>query len=194
MNFQGHIIAPRPIKKKQEAEENFFKRSSKNHNQENVCDSQSPFKIASNVPKIITQEIGKDLSIFSGVSGKFTPKSHNQIPCLIKSTRFLTTTKNINEEFLFFEKELTEELDDNNAKSEILSILSTDLNEQGINYYTTDNIRSSMPPIRPKNPFIKNFSNCSNNTGNPELVQLFPEYINNHNIILRNSVTDKIQN
>jgi len=58
------------------------------------------------------------------------------------------------EDFFDLKKNISEMIEENDAKSEILSILSTDnTDSNGFSKY----IRSSMPPLRPVNPIIKAF-------------------------------------
>jgi hypothetical protein len=95
--------------------------------------------------------------------------------------------KNFEVDFFEFRRNLSQQVEDIEAREEILSILSTEINEfeaKGKNY-----IRSSMPPLRPANPFLKNFTNEENcKTVGKDYTSV--NIINSQIPILRNSVNE----
>ena len=82
-----------------------------------------------------------------------------------------TQISNIEEDFKDFKHNLTMLIEENDAKSEILSILSSDHNDS---FSSRHSIRSSMPPLRPVNPLLKSLSLEDSATG--ALSEFFSEF------------------
>jgi len=77
----------------------------------------------------------------------------------------------IEEDFKDFRNNLTMLFEENDAKSEILSILSSDHNDS---FSSRNSIRSSMPPLRPVNPLLKTLNLEDSATG--ALSEIFSEF------------------
>jgi hypothetical protein len=167
------IIAPRPLKKKSihiPTKQNMFlsrkiigkNNSNFDNNSENNSDtsrSKNPFQLAKNISREnsflenskIPNNCKRDISLNTSLNGRnFTPMVLSEIPL-----------HEIEQDFNAINKNLQSEIKENEAKDEILSILSTDHSDSArINGNKLDikDIRSSMPALRPQNPFLKNFS------------------------------------
>jgi hypothetical protein len=77
----------------------------------------------------------------------------------------------IEEDFNDFKHNLAMLFEENDAKSEILSILSSDHNDS---FSSRNSIRSSMPPLRPVNPILKTLNLEDSATG--ALSEFFSEF------------------
>ena len=138
--------------------------------------SSSPFKLADFSKATNSKEILKNEKFFS--NQKILKNS-------TKDNNFLNNSiSNFEVDFQTFQFDLQNEIKDSEAKDEILSILSTEHNETETSTRISS-VRSSMPPLRPQNPFLKNFSH----------VDLDDEGVNNNNSngnsILRHMTKEK---
>lgn len=99
---------------------------------------------------------------------------HNSIPFFKKENNIQSRDET---QYFDFLKDLTEINDDSECKSEILTILRSKSDNFESTMYNSNkafldnsqelnsslDLRTSMPPIRPQNPFLKNFENENEN-------------------------------
>jgi hypothetical protein len=144
MNSTIQIISPRPLRN------NVFvfheNKSMKTNNSKFLCSGtigSNPFSMHSKMkesPKFLSNPASLKIELFSA---NFRKSDGNCSPKAIC---------NLEEDFFEFKNNLTMLIEENEAKSEILSILSSDHNDTNV---IRDNIRSSMSPLRPINPLFK---------------------------------------
>jgi hypothetical protein len=141
MNTKVKIISPRPLKSKVFSFPE--KRSIKTNNSKFICRGTigaNPFELHNS-----KQESPNFLDNQPLITLEMC--SRNSI-----SNCSPIALSHLNEDFFDFKSNLTMLIEENNAKNEIISILSTDHNDT---YGSRNNIRSSMPPLRPVNPLLK---------------------------------------
>jgi hypothetical protein len=148
MNTKVKIISPKPLRSSV-----FFvpeNKSIRTNNSKFLCSGtigSNPFKMHSDnmQPENPTQYLDNQPSITDEMCLNTTIKNSisNHSPIAIS---------HIDDDFLDFKASLNMLIEENEAKSEILSILSTDHNDSNLSRI---NIRSSMPPIRPLNPILR---------------------------------------
>lgn len=148
MNTKVKIISPRPMRNKEFSLP--INRSNKTNNSKFICPGiigYYPFHLYSNNKQHENQK--KNLVNKSSITSEIIPND----AITNSATNFSPITiSHIDEDFFDFKSNLTMLIEENDAKSEILSILSTDLNDSNV---SRNDIRSSMPPLRPVNPILK---------------------------------------
>lgn len=206
------IIAPRPLKKKSiylPIKENMYmvdkiivKNSSNSENvSESISDtsrSRNPFDLANNIktensnfePSKIPDNCKREY-----IYSKTTLKGHNFTAKVLSEI----SLHEIDQDFNLINNRIQSRIKQTEAKDEILSILSTDHSYIAkINGNKSDekDIRISMPPLRPQNPFLKNFSKLTTESN---------EFLDNSKVslkevrglydmsILRNSLLQKLE-
>jgi hypothetical protein len=145
MNTKVKIYSPKPLRRSvfRIPDHNSGNNNSKFLSHNIIC--ENPFNLHSCIqesPKILDNHPSDKLEVCA-VSAKIS----NSKCSPMGFTEY-------EEDFFDFKKNLCENIEENEAISEILSILSTDnTDSNGFSKY----IRSSMPPIRPVNPILKAF-------------------------------------
>jgi hypothetical protein len=144
MNTNIKIYSPRPLRRSVFSFPD--KNSLKSNNSKFLCPGimcGNPFNLhicAQESPKIIDNQPSAKVEVCAGSARNSTARCS---PIEISDYE---------EDFFDFKKNLAVMMEENVAKSEILSILSTDNNDSN---GFQNNIRSSMPPLRPLNPIFK---------------------------------------
>lgn len=112
--------------------------------------SANPFKLANGKGKASSK-----LSAFS-YKNTYDPFCGEEAPLENKISYEMHNFDLVQEDFETFQEEFRKEQKDKEAKEELFSILSTEHTDSEI--ADRVNLRGSMPPLRPANPFLKNFS------------------------------------